>query len=80
MEIEKRLATLENELQQLKARIAELESAATQEAEVNDVLRASRFQLVDEYGVIRATLGHDEYGARLTLHDVDGNLRTGLHA
>lgn len=81
MEIEERLDILEKEIERLNLRVTELEdSASAQEREVKEVVRASRFQLVDEYGVIRAALSYDEYGTRLTLHDADGGLRTGLHA
>ncbi len=81
MELNERLEYLEKEIERLKDRITELET--TQSDKISDraeVVRASRFLLVDDTGTVRATLGYDEYGTRLTLNDSKGNLRTGVHA
>ncbi|MCK5862764.1 MAG: hypothetical protein KAH38_09780 [Candidatus Hydrogenedentes bacterium] len=81
MTIEERIEQMEKEIVRLNGRVLELEGALERDdGKVKDVLRASRFELVDDTGNVRATLDFDEYGTRLILQDSKGNLRVGLHA
>ena len=69
MTTEERLATLEQEQAEMKAKLALLEKQL--EAQPTEV-RARRFVLVDENGTNRAELDLDFVGLRLSLHDEDG--------
>ena len=67
MTIEERLEKIEREL-----------AAAQEELKIHPIVRANRFELVDENGKKRAELRADKDAVSLNLFDESGELRAGL--